>query len=444
MLAGIPQSGIYLGNADRAGAARRVRRPAVPVLPRVRAAGPAAARAGLRAHAARSAWSSAPCRSSARTRSRPARRGRRGRAAEQALELRRRLLLQPGRGELGLRDAELPAAASTRPPGSTPAKADAFAASPASLKPLGAANALADQLGVQSTPTHPRRQARRRRCGRSQADPDRRRRLQVRPSTGRWGRREHDRRLRLVAIVLAVVGLGVAAYLTYIHYEGIKPVCGLGRRLREGPDLGVGRPRRRPGRAARPRRLRGDPRHALHRPRGGAHRRRAARRSSGFGFSAYLTYRELFSIDAICPWCVASAVIMTLLAIVTTARLLRARHRPTRCDTLRRVKKTSIYLEPELDEALARRAADEGLTKAEFIRRTLAGAVQSRSGRSRTSASSAARRPSVGATGTADRGVRRGLTVVLDTVRRRRALRRGRPRPRARRRAGSRRSTRTS
>jgi hypothetical protein len=44
-------------------------------------------------------------------------------------------------------------------------------------------------------------------------------------------------------------------------------------------------------------------------------------------------------------------------------------------DTLRRVKKTSVYLEPDLDEALARRAADEGLTKAEFIRRTLAGAV---------------------------------------------------------------------
>ena len=39
------------------------------------------------------------------------------------------------------------------------------------------------------------------------------------------------------------------------------------------------------------------------------------------------------------------------------------------------MKKTSLYLEPELDEALARRAADEGLTKAEFIRRTLAGAL---------------------------------------------------------------------
>lgn len=43
--------------------------------------------------------------------------------------------------------------------------------------------------------------------------------------------------------------------------------------------------------------------------------------------------------------------------------------------TLRRVKKTSIYLEPTLDEALAKRAADEGVTKAEFIRRTLWGAV---------------------------------------------------------------------
>ena len=40
------------------------------------------------------------------------------------------------------------------------------------------------------------------------------------------------------------------------------------------------------------------------------------------------------------------------------------------------MKKTSVYLEAELDESLARRAADEGLTKAEFIRRTLAGAIQ--------------------------------------------------------------------
>jgi hypothetical protein len=39
------------------------------------------------------------------------------------------------------------------------------------------------------------------------------------------------------------------------------------------------------------------------------------------------------------------------------------------------VKKTSVYLEEQLDEALALRAAEEGVTKAEFIRRTLSGAV---------------------------------------------------------------------
>src|ERR1700712_3105214 len=55
---------------------------------------------------------------------------------------------------------------------------------------------------------------------------------------------------------------------------------------------------------------------------------------------------------------------------------MRTRAPLGRTDTLRRVKKTSVYLEPELDEALARRAQDEGLTKAEFIRRTLPGAVQ--------------------------------------------------------------------
>ena len=33
----------------------------------------------------------------------------------------------------------------------------------------------------------------------------------------------------------------------------------------------------------------------------------------GFGYSVYLTYLELFKIEAICQWCVASAVLMTVL-----------------------------------------------------------------------------------------------------------------------------------
>ena len=42
----------------------------------------------------------------------------------------------------------------------------------------------------------------------------------------------------------------------------------------------------------------------------------------GFGFSAYLTYLELFVIDAICQWCVASAVLMTLLLVINAARAI--------------------------------------------------------------------------------------------------------------------------
>ena len=36
----------------------------------------------------------------------------------------------------------------------------------------------------------------------------------------------------------------------------------------------------------------------------------------GFGYSVYLTYLELFKIEAICQWCVASAVLMTILFAV--------------------------------------------------------------------------------------------------------------------------------
>jgi uncharacterized membrane protein len=43
----------------------------------------------------------------------------------------------------------------------------------------------------------------------------------------------------------------------------------------------------------------------------------------GFGFSAYLTYLELFVINAVCQWCVASAVLMTLLLVTNAVRALR-------------------------------------------------------------------------------------------------------------------------
>jgi uncharacterized membrane protein len=43
----------------------------------------------------------------------------------------------------------------------------------------------------------------------------------------------------------------------------------------------------------------------------------------GFGFSMYLTYRELFTLKEICEWCVGSAVLMTILLVLTAIRFLR-------------------------------------------------------------------------------------------------------------------------
>jgi uncharacterized membrane protein len=42
----------------------------------------------------------------------------------------------------------------------------------------------------------------------------------------------------------------------------------------------------------------------------------------GFGFSVYLTWLELFKIEAICQWCVASAVLMTILFLLNATRLI--------------------------------------------------------------------------------------------------------------------------
>jgi uncharacterized membrane protein len=42
----------------------------------------------------------------------------------------------------------------------------------------------------------------------------------------------------------------------------------------------------------------------------------------GFGFSIYLTYLEIFKIEAICQWCVSSAVLMTILFLLNATRLI--------------------------------------------------------------------------------------------------------------------------
>jgi uncharacterized membrane protein len=130
-----------------------------------------------------------------------------------------------------------------------------------------------------------------------------------------------SRRVDLAIATLALAGLGIAAYLTYVHYAGIKPLClaSGGCEKVQSSDyaklagvsvavLGlVGYAgilasllvRGETGRAAT-----------------------ACLGLIGFGFSAYLTYRELFTIKAICQWCVASAVLMTAIAALAVFRML--------------------------------------------------------------------------------------------------------------------------
>ncbi len=48
----------------------------------------------------------------------------------------------------------------------------------------------------------------------------------------------------------------------------------------------------------------------------------------GVVFSAYLTYIELFVLHEICPWCVTSAILITLIAILSILDLRTAELEP--------------------------------------------------------------------------------------------------------------------
>jgi uncharacterized membrane protein len=131
-----------------------------------------------------------------------------------------------------------------------------------------------------------------------------------------------DRRLRLAALALALLGVAIAAYLTYVHYAELEPVCGLGgdcERVQTSEYAEV---------AGIPVAVLGLGGYLLILAslgvRGEAGLLAGATLALvGFGFSAYLTYREIVTIDAICTWCVASAVVMSALAVVTCVRLVR-------------------------------------------------------------------------------------------------------------------------
>jgi uncharacterized membrane protein len=129
--------------------------------------------------------------------------------------------------------------------------------------------------------------------------------------------------LRAAAIGVAVAGLGIAGYLTAVHYAGGTPVCAVahGCATVQQSDYAA---------------LAGVPvavlgllgyvaiLAALARD-GEAWRTAAAFLSlAGLGFSGWLTYVELGVLHAVCIWCVGSALCMALLAALTIYRMLGA------------------------------------------------------------------------------------------------------------------------
>jgi uncharacterized membrane protein len=143
-------------------------------------------------------------------------------------------------------------------------------------------------------------------------------------ATRPWARRD---RLTIAILVIALLGTLEAGFLTYVHYYGLTilpcagahggvssceqvqssvyskvvgiPVAVLGL-LGYLSILGSLRVRGELGRAAG-----------------------FCIALIGCGFSLYLTYREVFTLKEICEWCVGSAVLMTILVVLTAIRYLR-------------------------------------------------------------------------------------------------------------------------
>ena len=131
-----------------------------------------------------------------------------------------------------------------------------------------------------------------------------------------------ERTLRIIAAAIAIVGIGVATYITIADSGGGAPACLAGGQgcttVANSPYSHVA------GINVAVFGIVGYVLLAIAAATPGDAGRFGGLVLSlvGFGFSAYLTYLELFVIDAICQWCVASAVVMTLLLIACTLRLL--------------------------------------------------------------------------------------------------------------------------
>ena len=116
-------------------------------------------------------------------------------------------------------------------------------------------------------------------------------------------------RLRLAILALAIVGAAIAAYLTYVHYADVSPICTTGgcekvqrssyAKLAGVPDALLGLV---------------------------AYSAIAATIGvvlalGGAAFSAYLLWAQLGPIGAICQWCLGNDLVIALVAVLSIVRL---------------------------------------------------------------------------------------------------------------------------
>jgi uncharacterized membrane protein len=125
------------------------------------------------------------------------------------------------------------------------------------------------------------------------------------------------RGLRFVLGALAVVGILISGYLTWVHYAGVAPVCVGGSGGCESVQTSsyatiFGVPVAAIGLVG----YSGLLLSALLRGEAGVYLGLLVA-LVGTLFSAYLTYLEVFVIHAICEWCVASAALMVGALICT-------------------------------------------------------------------------------------------------------------------------------
>jgi uncharacterized membrane protein len=128
--------------------------------------------------------------------------------------------------------------------------------------------------------------------------------------------------LRRVMIGVTVLGVALAAYLTYVHYAGIKPACTAGQSC---VKVQTSQWSKLDGVSVALIGLIGYVFILASLVVRDSEESRLATLGLtliGVGFSGYLTYRELFSIHAVCEECATSAVFLALLLVGAVTRYI--------------------------------------------------------------------------------------------------------------------------